>query len=127
MPTISESLITQNENDELDDDAWLQKSLRRMENSDPDFEVTSEEVNNMILTVPKAFDFKRDRSFLVYESQLEKLLNRCLKCNGPVIGKNECKGDGSQYRVHMECLNGCKTAWNSQPLIAGVAGKNIVQ
>ena len=60
---------------------------------------------------------------MVYESQLNILLEKCVNCGKPVIQKREMKSDGCQYRLKMECLDGCETTWCSQPALSTVNGE----
>ena len=106
-----------------DEDIWLQKSLERSERSDPDFDVSSIEQEPLTINLPNKLDFTKDRVLLVYESQLNTLLDKCQKCSSPIISRRERKLDGCQYRVKMECLDGCETIWCSQTTLKKIAGK----
>ena len=118
--------------DDLDvsfNDSWTEKSNVRSEKSDPDFNLTEyencyEEVN---VKLNEVYDFAKDRVVLVYMSQLDKLLSRCLECGKPVDEKTEMKGDGTQFRLRMTCLEGCDTKWSSQPELKSVAGTFLLQ
>ena len=108
---------------EFEDDEWLEKSLEKSERCDPDFDPSCEmEDLELKLRYPQQFNFKSDRVLLVYESKLQELLKRCRKCGSVITESSEMKGDGSQYRVKMECLDGCDSMWCSQPVLSAVAG-----
>ena len=96
-----------------------------MDKSDPDFVLIqdAESPEKLTLSLSKSLDFKSNRSFIVYESQITQLLQKCLECDNPIINKHELKNDGSQYRLRMECLKGCKTTWCSQPMLSASSGK----
>ena len=124
MPLINQSPIGKTADEETG--VWFEKSLRRADTSDPDFQPIPQHERGspekITVRLPKEFNFKNNRTFVVYESQLDQLLKRCLKCGGPIMEKNELKGDGSQYRLRMECLEGCKTIWCSQPVLSSATG-----
>ena len=120
MGSFELSVIDKHSDDSDDEDNWLKRSIERSERSDPDFQCYDEA--ELILNVPNKHNFRDDRTLLVYESQLKILLARCLNCGAVVINQREMKEDGSQYRVRLECLQGCESTWHSQPVLSSVAG-----
>ena len=73
-----------------------------------------------------------DRKFLIFESQLDKLLFRlaCPNCQCPcsiddVIKK--CSNEGTLLRVKVYCTSGhCIIDWQSQPLIGKMPAGNLL-
>lgn len=108
--------------DKLDSDIWLKKSLNRSEKSDADY-IPDDKNESIIIRIPKSKDFSSDRLFMVYESCLRPLLSLCRRCGKPVIDFKEVSSTGSQYKVRMECIDGCDTIWTSQPSLPSVTGK----
>ena len=110
---------------EPEHDEWLRKSLAISEKSDPDYELVIDDLENeeLKINMPKTSNFTENRVFLVYESQLNPLLNTCSKCGKPIIEKREMKLVGCNYRVKMECLDGCETTWSAQPSLSSTNGK----
>ena len=49
-----------------------------------------------------------EQVFLVYESQLVKLLNFCMKCGSVMIYRREMKNTGSQLTLMLKCSKGEK-------------------
>lgn len=108
--------------DEVLNDSWLLRSMERSERSDPDFKPKSDDADTMKVTVATSADQSKGRTLLVYESKLKQLFSKCLKCGSFVHDIKELKRLGSQYKVSMECLNGCSTSWSSQPELDSTVG-----
>ena len=84
------------------DDSLLAKSLVRSERSDPDFEAQAEEEDmELKLVLPRSTDVNCDRVFLVYESKLMALLQRCSNYGAPIEEINEKQRTGIQYHAKM--------------------------
>ncbi|XP_018113530.1 uncharacterized protein LOC108714127 [Xenopus laevis] len=83
-------------------------------------------------TITEKHDCRKQRKFIVYEKQLDMLLNlvRCQHrsvspCNAPII---ECKKytDGSMLKVKLSCLDGHDSLqWNSQPMSDDISIGNV--
>ena len=95
----------------------------REERSDPDYNVnkdedsddeTEEEEQSRREEEPS---IQRERTFLVYESCLKKLLRYCMKC-GALIDPSlteEIQNTGSQLSFHLQCFKGtCSRTYSSQ-------------
>ena len=96
---------------------------------DPDYECLSQ--SSQTSTAPSLNEYEEcfntsgtKRFFLVYEDNLRELLKFCPKCGSPVINEEieERENEGSQYSVSINCLNGCKFTWQTQPSTPGVKG-----
>ena len=118
------SPISSTKSDDGLNDSWLVKSLQRSENSDPNYDASKDQ-EDLNIVLPKTFDESQGRIILVYESKLLKLLSRCLSCGSVVHEIKECKKFGMQYKVKMECLEGCSTSWCAQPEMESVTGNMI--
>ena len=58
-----------------------------------------------------------ERTFLVFESCLKNMLKYCPSCGHFIdqILTTEVQNVGSQYKIKIQCFNGCDTTWASQP------------
>ena len=103
----------------------MQKSLARSEKSDPDYVLEDDETGNLRIEVENMYDFKNDKVFLVYESKLKELFHLCQSCGGFIDDIKTKKGDGTQHRVELSCINGCVKRWSTQPTLDTVSGKHF--
>lgn len=102
----------------------------RMERLDSDFEPdpTEENYDNINIVIPVEKPIESDRTFLVYESSLMKLIRYCPNC-GAVIDTElttEKQNTGSQLKLSLHCLNGCNISWSSQPEFSATRGVGSV-
>ena len=97
---------------------------------DPDYECSSQ--SSQTSSAPSLNEYEEcfntsdsKRLLLVYEDNLRELLKFCPKCGSPVISDKieERENEGSQYSVSINCLNGCKFTWQTQPSLPGVKGE----
>ena len=108
-------------------DNWLEKSLERSEKDDPDYQPSGgksdiDHSEGLKINTSRAYSIEKDNVYLVYESQLEKLLKFCQVCGEPIIESRKVENEGTQYRRRMSCLGGCDTDWSSQPKTANFKG-----
>lgn len=97
-------------------DAELSDSSYCPSSSDDDFEKDDEQFNT---TAPK------EKKFIVFESQLNKLFVHCQKCCGPIDTTSQ-KTRGSMIIITANCINGHATTWQSQPSIDGSGAGNLL-
>ncbi|NP_001121249.1 uncharacterized protein LOC100158331 [Xenopus laevis] len=77
-------------------------------------------------------NFVKQKKFIVFEDSLDRLLTlvRCQHsqlppCQAPVSHIKK-KVDGSMLTVHLTCLNGHKSSWNTQPAFGNVSIGNVL-
>ena len=61
----------------------------------------------------------------MFKEQLDKLLKKCPEC-GAAIRKKHTSTQGTLFLVTLKCINGHAYAWNSQPMIKGMAAGNLL-
>ena len=66
----------------------------------------------------------KDRKFIVFESQLMTLFNRCPSCGLEV--KLETSTIGTLLVVNGICPDGHVLHWQSQPMVKGMAAGNLL-
>ena len=92
---------------------------------DPDFVLDNDDISaTRSESDDEMNDINTNRYFLVYESQLKKLLLRCLTC-GSKIDHTLTKKSlaiGSQFSVQLHCFSGHSFTWKAQPDLPNVKG-----
>ena len=70
---------------------------------------------------------RNDRTLLVYESKLFKLLHHCPKCGSPVdtTSIQEMQQTGSQLHLKFTCFSNCDVEWKSQPKVGNLKRKSF--
>ena len=79
--------------------------------------------SDSMITAPLSYD--TDRTYLIYENQLNLLFKLCQTCGSPIVDlhKSYC---GSLIGVRYYCLNNCASTWYSQPLIRNMPLGNLM-
>ena len=65
------------------------------------------------------------KKFIVFESELYKLLTKCHDCGSPVDSITQ-KFHGSMVTITTNCINGHIVSWQSQPSIEDTAAGNLL-
>ena len=94
------------------------------EDLDPHWELPKEEKfydNDEVMSSEDDFDGPSDtpdseKKFLVFDSKLNNLFKRCQEC-GDVVIEQKRKTVGSMLSIEVTCHSGCKTTWESQPVV----------
>ena len=95
---------------------------------DPEEESGTEEndetqVNTMNLSVNlRSVNPMLQQVFLVFQSNLEKLMTHCPGCHMPILEITDKTVIGTQVVYTFSCLNGCNYKWYSQPTMKAVKG-----
>ena len=68
----------------------------------------------------------KERKFIVFESQLMSLFNRCLSCGGCWVSMTSTR-KGTMIRVRQSC-DTCEmcTTWDSQPFVRDTPAGNVL-
>ena len=94
------------------------------EDQDPHWELPNEEKfydNDEVMSSEDDFDGPsktpdNEKKFLVFDSKLNNLFKRCQEC-GDVVIEQKRKTVGSMLSIEVTCHSGCKTTWESQPVV----------
>ena len=100
------------------------------ERNDPDFQlsgVTTQSSSN-ITSNNEPESFLTERKFVVYESNLDCLLNRmiCPSCKLPTKVEINKRTMGTSVHVKMKCHCGNDIDWKAQPIIGQMPAFNLI-
>ncbi len=109
----------------ISDDELSEQSQPQYSHSDPEYIASSSEFSQSTQGSQASTNtHKENRLFLVFEEQLNQLLQRCLKCGSLIVQEEvkELKNEGSQLTLELTCANSCSYRWQSQPTLSGTKG-----
>ncbi|XP_051972341.1 uncharacterized protein LOC127636023 isoform X1 [Xyrauchen texanus] len=109
----------------LSNDELGEQSQPQCSHFDPEYIVSSSEFSQSTQESQASTNTHKEmRVFLVFEEQLNQLLQRCLKCGSLIVQEEvkELKIEGSQLTLEITCANNCSYRWQSQPTLSGTKG-----
>lgn len=73
----------------------------------------------------KNYNPVKDRKFIIFESELNKLLNACPVCREPICEQTK-RVQGTALFIKFECLSGHVYQWCSQPFVSNMCAGNLL-
>ena len=108
--------------DDFDDSDYIQPTESECDSeTDEEFEqntISTSSIYQHSNAISYAPELKQEK-YIVFEDNLKELMRFCMKCGSPVthIASHD---KGSSVSYTMECHNGCKNTWSTQPPIASL-------